>query len=190
VSVPISVAQSGISLGSAITGAGVWTGVAIAIVTLLGIMWKQRYPMKKLATAGDEKFRADLMLQLKEQDADTMAKVTRLEVRLDDQRKLYDEQRKLYETRLEFERVGHQNEVKLMRHRMNNIDQCFTMLLALIESNPEKAQEAARRVREMREKQEASEVLEKATIAAAAAVASSPNGGTPPPAPAPNPSTP
>jgi hypothetical protein len=179
VSAPISVAQSGISLGSAITGAGVWTGVIVGILTLIGIMYKQRYPMKKLSIAGEEKLREDLFAQLAKQDVEHTTRVTKLESSLDDQRRRY-------ESKLDVKEVHHQNEVKIMRHRMNNLDQCLTMLLALIETNPEKAQEAARRVREMREKQEQSEVLEKATITAAVTVAVA----TPPPASAPNPTTP
>ena len=59
----------------------------------------------------------------------------------------------------------------MMRHRMNNLDQSLTMLLTLIEENPERAQQAAKRVREQREKQEVLESAEKSAISAARIVA-------------------
>jgi septal ring factor EnvC (AmiA/AmiB activator) len=185
---PISVNQSGVTWGSFMISGTVVASTIAAITAYV----KTRPLTQKNAIERDQSLRADLMAQLEKQDAETKSTVTRFEVRLDDQRKLYDEQRKLYEAKLEYKDILHQNEVKMMRHRMNNIDQCFTMLLTLIETSPDKAVEAARRVREMREKQEAQEVLETATIAAAATVAvtNRNGGGTPPPAPAPNPSTP
>ncbi len=123
--------------------------------------------MKKLSIASEEKLRGDLMAQLEKQDIDHTARVLRLESRQDDQKKAY-------ENKLEYERVIHSNDIATMRHRMNNLDQCLTMLLALIETNPEKAQEAAKRVREMREKQEAVESAEKALFAARRATTPSP----------------
>lgn len=50
---------------------------------------------------------------------------------------------------------------------MNNLDQCMTLLLALIELDPERARDSATRVRQMRERQEANEIAEKGAIAAA-----------------------
>ncbi|MGC5799833.1 hypothetical protein [Sphingomonas sp. NFX23] len=139
-------------------------------LALIGVMWKTRVPMTKLKLDGDNSLRADLMGELAKQDADHSARVTRLEQRLEDQRGMY-------EARIEFERVTHASDISTMRHRMNNLDQCLTMLLVLIEENPQKAQEAAKRVREMRAKQEASEAAEKATIAAARITAT--GNGTP-----------
>ena len=65
------------------------------------------------------------------------------------------------------ERREHAAELQIMRHRMNNLDQCLTMLLALIELDPDRARESATRVRQMRERQEANEIAEKGAIAAA-----------------------
>ncbi|RZF61218.1 hypothetical protein EWE75_18680 [Sphingomonas populi] len=164
----IHVAQQGVTWGSiliSIVSGGGLGAVFIAVI-------KNRAPMRELAIKSDEKLRAseeklrkDLMDQLSKQEADHFARVTSLESRI-------DEQRETYESRIELERVLHANDISTMRHRMNNLDQCLTMLLALIEENPEKAQAAAKRVREMRAKQEASEVAEKATLAAAKVVAS------------------
>lgn len=156
--VPVQVSQSGVTAGAKLICGSIIAGF-IGVIT---VFIKMRLPMRKLALASDEKLRADLMAQLKEQDTDHTARVLRLEGRLDDQKKAY-------ETKLEYERVLHANDLATMRHRMNNLDQCLTMLLALIEENPEKAQAAAKRVRQMREKQEASESAEKALLAAARA---------------------
>jgi hypothetical protein len=163
-SAPVEVAQTGITAGAKLIS-GVFS---VGFLGLIGAMWKMRLPMKKLAIASDEKLRADLMDQLEKQDVDHTSRVLRLETRL-------DEQKKAYETKLEYERVIHLNDLAMMRHRMNNLDQCLTMLLALIETNPEKAQEAAKRVREMREKQEAVESAEKALLAAGRAGAVGPS---------------
>jgi uncharacterized protein YhaN len=152
----IVVAQSGLTYGSMLMS-GIFS---VAFLSLIGIIWKTRIPMKQMKIGAEEKLRADLMEQLEKQDTDHTARVLRLENRLDDQKRAY-------ENKLEYERVVHANDLATMRHRMNNLDQCLTMLLALIEENPEKAQAAAKRVREMREKQEAAEVAEKATLAAA-----------------------
>jgi hypothetical protein len=155
---PIAVSQSGITGGAKLICGSIVAG----FVSVIAVFLKMRLPMRKLALASDEQLRADLMAQRREQDADHTARVARLEGRLDDQKKAY-------ETKLEYERVLHANDLATMRHRMNNLDQCLTMLLALIEENPEKAQQAAKRVREMREKQEASESAEKALLNAARA---------------------
>lgn len=160
---PIEVAQSGITAGSKLMS-GIFS---VGFMALIATIWKTRVPMKKLSIASEEKLRADLMAQLEKQDIDHTARVHRLEGRL-------DEQKAAYETKLEYERVIHTNDLATMRHRMNNLDQCLTMLLALIETNPEKAQEAAKRVREMREKQEAVESAEKALLAAGRVGAASP----------------
>lgn len=157
---PISVDQTGITAGAKLISGS----ILAALLTVITLFLKMRLPMKKLALASDEKLRADLMAQLEKQDVDHTARVLRLEGRMDDQKQAY-------ETKLEYERVIHANDLATMRHRMNNLDQCLTMLLALIEENPEKAQAAAKRVREMREKQEASESAEKALLNAARASA-------------------
>jgi len=154
--VPIKVAQSGISLGSALTAAGVWTG----IFTFLGIMWKNKVPMKKLGIDAEERLREDLMNQLNAKDSAAQGRYDALEKRL-------EAMRARYEARLETERVSHAAEMQIMRHRMNNLDQCLSMMLVMTEENPEKAKNIAARVREMRERQEVLENEEKARIAAA-----------------------
>jgi transposase len=105
--------------------------------------------MRELEKQSEEKLRDDLI-----------ARVTRLEERL-------ESQRVQYESRIEHERVTHAADLALIRHRMNNLDQCLTMILALIEANPAEANKAAARVREMRKAQELSEATEKGAIHAA-----------------------
>jgi hypothetical protein len=152
---PVSVSQTGVTWGSILISAVSGGGLGAVVVAIVKI----KPTLKRLTNEGDASLRADLMAQLKVQDDDHRTRVASLESRLDDQKKSY-------ETKLEFERVVHSNDLATMRHRMNNLDQCLTMLLALIETNPDKAQEAAKRVRLMREKQEAVESAEKALLAA------------------------
>lgn len=163
---PVEVIQQGFTWGSILMSGTFVSG----FLALIGVMWKTRVPMTKLRQEGDASLRKDLMGELAKQDADHTARVTRLEQRLEDQRVMY-------EARIEYERVSHASDLSTMRHRMNNLDQCLTMLLVLIEENPAKAKGAAKRVREMRAKQEASEAAEKATIVAARIAAS--GNGTP-----------
>jgi hypothetical protein len=173
---PIEVAQNGFTWGSILISVVSGGGFASVLLALVKI----RPTLKKLAIDGDSKLREDLMAQLKSQGADHSARVARLETRL-------DEQRAMYEARIDYERVAHASELTVMRHRMNNLDSCLTMLLTLIEENPSKAQAAAKRAREMRADQEARESAEKATIAAAQLAAASirtpPTGSPPPPTP-------
>lgn len=136
--------------------AGVWTGVILAAITLATVIVRQWGPWKIIAR--DER-RADI---------DSMAaRIKTLEDRL-------DRQAAAHQAIIAAKDAQHDAELSTMRHRMNNLDQCLTMLLALIEQDPAKAQVAASRVREMRERQEATEKAERATIHAARITAASP----------------
>jgi hypothetical protein len=129
--------------------AGVWTGVILAAIGVVSLVVRQWGPWQIIAR---DTRRADM---------EGMGKrIAELESRL-------DRQTAQHEVKLEQERAQHAAELQIMRHRMNNLDQCLTMLLALIELDPAKARESASRVRQMRERQEALEVAEKGAIAAA-----------------------
>lgn len=129
--------------------AGVWTGVILAGIGVISLVIKQWGPWQIIAG------------QQRRADIEGMGKrIADLEARL-------DKQTTEYAAKIEQKDASHAAELQVMRHRMNNIDQCFTMLLALIELDPSRASEAAARVRQMRERQEANEVAEKSTITAA-----------------------
>jgi hypothetical protein len=129
--------------------AGVWTGVVLAGIGVISLIIRQWGPWQVIA--GTQR-RADI---------EGMGKrIAELEARL-------DRQSVQHEAKIEQERREHAAELQIMRHRMNNLDQCLTMLLALIELDPERARDSAARVRQMRERQEANEIAEKGAIAAA-----------------------
>lgn len=129
--------------------AAVWTTAILSGIGVISLIIKQWGPWQIIA--GDQR-RADI---------EGMGKrIAELEARL-------DRQTTEYATKIEQKEVAHAAEMQVVRHRMNNIDQCFTMLLALIELDPSRASEAAARVRQMRERQEANEVTEKSAITAA-----------------------
>ncbi len=129
--------------------AGVWTGVILAGIGVVSLIIRQWGPWQVIA--GTQR-RADI---------EGMGKrIAELEARL-------DRQSVQHEAKIEMERREHAAELQIMRHRMNNLDQCLTMLLALIELDPDRARESATRVRQMRERQEANEIAEKGAIAAA-----------------------
>lgn len=128
---------------------GVWTGVILAAIGVLSLVVRQWGPWKVIS---NNQRRADM---------DGMA------IRIADLEQRLDKQSEAHEAKLEQERAFHAAEMQIMRHRMNNLDQCLTMLLALIELDPDRARESAAKVRQMRERQEANEVAEKSAIAAA-----------------------
>jgi hypothetical protein len=129
--------------------AGVWTGVVLAGIGVISLIIRQWGPWQVIA--GTQR-RADI---------EGMGKrIAELEARL-------DRQSVQHEAKIELERREHAAELQIMRHRMNNLDQCLTMLLALIELDPDRARDSAARVRQMRERQEANEIAEKGAIAAA-----------------------
>ncbi|MEG3169233.1 hypothetical protein U1737_13650 [Sphingomonas sp. LB3N6] len=129
--------------------AGVWTGVVLAGIGVISLVIRQWGPWQVIA--GTQR-RADI---------EGMGKrIAELEARL-------DRQSVQHEAKIEQERREHAAELQIMRHRMNNLDQCLTMLLALIELDPDRARDSATRVRQMRERQEANEIAEKGAITAA-----------------------
>ncbi len=129
--------------------AGVWTGVILAAIGVVSLIIRQWGPWQIIAR---DTRRADM--------EGMGRRIADLESRL-------DRQTVQHEAKIEQERVQHAAEIQIMRHRMNNLDQCLTMLLALIEMDPDRAREAAARVRQMRERQEANEAAEKSAITAA-----------------------
>jgi hypothetical protein len=167
VGAPAAAAVAGAVVQTASGGsirAGVWTGVILAGIGVVSLIIRQWGPWQVIA--GTQR-RADI---------EGMGKrIAELEARL-------DRQSVQHEAKIEIERREHAAELQIMRHRMNNLDQCLTMLLALIELDPDRARESATRVRQMRERQEANEIAEKGAIAAARIaqpVAASPAEPTP-----------
>jgi len=146
----------GLSLGSILTSAGIWTLVGGALT-----YWIRSRPLLlKQRNDADGSLRGDLLERIDKLEAGAAAQVTKIE-----------ETRREYEAKIEAKDAAHSAEIGVMRHRMNNLDQSLTMLLTLIEENPERAQQAAKRVREQREKQEIIESAEKSAISAARIVA-------------------
>lgn len=112
--------------------------VWIAAIGIVGLLIRQIIPWRKLASADEQTLRADLL-----------RRVERLEATLDR------------------ERLRHNAERALDRHRLNNITQCFDAMLMLIETTPEKASEIVTKIKEMRAVQMRAEAQEKAIIRAA-----------------------
>ncbi|WP_232494910.1 hypothetical protein [Novosphingobium kaempferiae] len=129
--------------------AAVWTTAIVSVIGCVSLIIKQWGPWQIIA--GNQR-RADI---------EGMGKrIAELEARL-------DKQATDHAVKLDQERVQHSAEIQIMRHRMNNLDQCLTMLLALIELDPSKASDAATKVRQMRERQEINEAVEKGAIVGA-----------------------
>lgn len=127
-----------------------WTAAG-ACLTALGVLggvltaWiRQIGPWRKIKLEGDERLRDDLLNRVEN-----------------------------LENQLAKKDAIHAAERALDRHRINNLTACLDALLLLIEQDPNKAAEAARRIREMRVKQLEAEALEKATVHAATIAAES-----------------
>lgn len=126
-----------------------WITAIVSVIGVISLVIKQWGPWQIIAG------------QQRRADIEGMGKrIAELEARL-------DRQTTEHAAKLEQKDASHAAEIQIMRHRMNNLDQCLTMLLALIELDPAKASDAASRVRQMRERQEANETAEKSVIAAA-----------------------
>ena len=123
-----------------------WTaaGVWIAALSFLGLLIRQIGPWKKQVSEVEDHLRDSLTRRVEK-----------------------------LERTLERERVRHNAERALDRHRLNNVTQCFDALLLLIKANPDKASEVVVMIEEMRAKQLVAEAEEKAIIRAAEITADS-----------------
>ena len=123
-----------------------WTaaGAWATFLALIGVIVRQVGPWKKQTTEAEQKLRDDLLKRVE-----------------------------ALETTLERERIRHDAERALDRHRLNNVTQCLDAVLLLLEAAPEKATEIAAKINAMRASQRESEALEKAEIMAAEIMADS-----------------
>lgn len=71
------------------------------------------------------------------------------------------------EARAEQKDAEHEAEIRVMRHRLNNVTSCLDALLLLLKTSPDKAAEHVGLITEMRERQMAAEAAEKGAIAGA-----------------------
>ena len=126
-----------------------WTAAGAwgAFLALLGIIVRQVGPWRKQSIDAERNFRDGLLARVE-----------------------------LLELKIEHERARHAAEMGIARHRLNNITQCFDALLLLIETSPDKAAEAVRKVKDMRAAQLRAEAEERGAIRAADIQATAPEG--------------
>lgn len=127
----------------------------------LAVWLKTRPKMREVTLTADERLREDLMKRVEKLEADAAAAAI---VR-------------------EAERVRHEAEIAIMRHRVNNSDQCLDALLLLLKTSPEKVDQAVQHIEAMRARQRDEIALEKgaqagAKVAAAAAAVIPPPAAT------------
>lgn len=123
-----------------------WSPTAYSVLALLVTTWgviatafiKQWGPWRKIKVDADEAFRVAL--------SERVTSLERLNAR---------------------QAARHEAERAHDRHRLNNVTQCFDMLLMLIKTNPDKAGEVVEMVEAMRARQLIAEAEEKAVIRAA-----------------------
>lgn len=136
-----------------------WGAVLNAVELILGggalTAWLRTRPkMRELNQTAEEKLRDDLIARVQRLEADA---VTNAALR-------------------EAERARHEAEMSIMRHRVNNSDQCLDALLLLLKTAPEKVDQAVQHIETMRARQNAEIAAEKgaqigAQVAATAAAA-------------------
>lgn len=114
------------------------TALIVAALSLFGLLIRQIGPWRKHVDDVAEHLRDDLLQRVEK-----------------------------LERTLERERLRHNAERALDRHRLNNMTQCFDAMLMLIEMNPAKATEVVQKIKEMRATQVLAEAEEKAIIRAA-----------------------
>jgi uncharacterized membrane protein YccC len=163
----------GISLGSLITGAGVWTGV----FTLFGIILRSRVPMRKMKIAADEKL------------IDTLSKrVDKLEADLAEQRTFYETKisniQTSYETKMDRLQATSEANGRVSRHELNNVKMRFralVMLLKRLPNPPEMLVAILADIEAMEAEQALAEAAEKGAQAGAQIIAATPPGTVPVP---------
>jgi predicted glycoside hydrolase/deacetylase ChbG (UPF0249 family) len=135
-------------------------GAIFALANLLlggGVVtaWvKLRPKMREIAQTAEEKLRDDLMERVRKLEAAAEAQAAAREA----------------------ERARHEAEMSIMRHRVNNSDQCLDALLLLLKTSPDKVDQAVHHIEAMRVRQREEIALEKgaqvgAIVAAAAPLA-------------------
>lgn len=110
-------------------------GVWVAALSFLGLLVRQAVPWRKVSADADAVLRSDLL-----------ARVEKLERRLDRQR------------------IRHEAERSVDRHRLNNLQQCFDATMLMLKASPEKAPQIIEHIEKMRADQITAETIEKAAI--------------------------
>lgn len=138
-------------------------GWALAVFAFFGVIIRQIGPWRAQITATEERLRLELATALAEERARHAADQAARAV----ERHALTERVERLERTLNSERIRHNSERALDRHRLNNITQCFDAMLMLVETTPEKASEIVVKIKEMRATQILAEAEEKAIIRAA-----------------------
>lgn len=140
-----------------IGGLQVGWGAIFSLLTLLlgggGVItaWvKLRPKMLELEQTAESRLRDDLMERVRKLEADAQ---TQAAIR-------------------EAERLRHEAEMSIMRHRVNNSDACLDALLMLLKTAPEKVAEAVIHIETMRARQQQEVALERGAQVGAKVAAS------------------
>jgi hypothetical protein len=117
-----------------------WTTALVGLLNLLVggalVSWiRSRPSLKQIEQTAEDKLRADLL-----------TRVEKLEQKIDAERDRYEAL------------------ISIMRHRLNNSDQCIDALLMLLETSPDKVAEAVVMIKDMRARQREAESVEKAAF--------------------------
>lgn len=106
-----------------------------SFLALLAVIARQVGPWRRISVDAEKEFRGDLI-----------ARVQRLE------------------KTMERQRLRHEAERAVDRHRLNNLQQCFDATMLMLKASPDKATEIISQIEKMRADQLRAEALEKAAI--------------------------
>ncbi len=106
---------------------------------------KTRPKMREISLTAEEKLRDDLMKRVEKLEADAAAAAINREA----------------------ERAQHEAAMQIMRHRVNNSDQCLDALLLLLKTSPDKVDQAVGHIEAMRARQKEEIALERGAQAGA-----------------------
>ena len=137
--------------GHNLAGLPIGWGAIFGLLNLLlggGVVtaWvKLRPKMRELEQTAEGKLRDDLMDRVRKLEADASTQAALREA----------------------ERARHEAEMSIMRHRVNNSDQCLDALLLLLKTAPEKVDQAVHHIEAMRARQREEIAAEKGAQAGA-----------------------
>lgn len=135
-------------------------GFLTVVFGLIGVIVRQIGPWRKQITETEERLRTELQLALStERELHAVERVSMIK------------RISKLESLLGQERLLHEAERRIDRHKLNNLIQCFDMIVLLIETSPDKAPEIIVKVKELRATQMVAEAEEKSQLLKAQMIA-------------------
>lgn len=112
--------------------------IAVTLIALI-VLIKSWPSIRQVELVADQSLRGDLL-----------GRITALEAEIIAVRKAMDHERTRHEAEIRTMTERHSAEIRIMRHQLNNETASLDMLLAMLETAPNKVTESIGRIKEMR----------------------------------------